>query len=129
MNKFLIFMSMLVGIIIFIVFISAIGNPDTKKASQNEAKWALNKATLGEKYPYTIDDLILRCEFTNQNDKTLALWLEDSEGNKYGLNGNAQTKFLNDKKYKGYSDLILKENKSDLYSGKEAENICLKTGE
>ncbi len=129
MNKFLIIMSIIVCFFVFLVFISSSENTDTKKASQNEAKWALNKATLGEKYPYTIDDLILRCEFTNRYDKSLAIWLEDIEGNKYGLNGSAKTKFLNDKKYKGYSDLILKENKSDLYSGKEAENICLKTGE
>lgn len=129
MNKFLIVISMLVGFIILLVFISTTENPDTKKASQNEAKWSLNKAIFGEKYPYTIDDLILRCEPTNLQNKTLALWLEDIEGNKYGLNGNAQTKFVNDKKYKGYSDLILQENKSDLYYGKEAESVCLKTGE
>lgn len=126
MNKFVIITSMLVGFFVFIVFISA---TDTKKAPDDGAKWALKKDDFGEKYPYKIDELILRCEPTNRTNKTLALWLEDIEGNKYGLNGNAQTKFSNDKTYKGYSDIILKDKMNDLYSIKEAEIICLKTGE
>lgn len=63
-------------------------------------------AKYGKDYPYTIDNLTLKCE----ND---AVWVEDSALNKYALNGLANNKFQGRSDYKGYTNIILKQGKSD----------------
>ncbi len=60
----------------------------------------------GEEYPFTIDNLTLKCE--NQ-----AVWVEDKALNKYALNGLADGKFQGRGDYKGYTTSILLPNKTD----------------
>lgn len=65
----------------------------------------LTIAEFGEKYPYTIDNLRLLCEKN-------AVWLMDSKGYKYPLNGSAINEF---KGLRGTKDIkqILKSNRED----------------
>lgn len=95
---------------------SKISNPN------DEAKWLLTENEFGEKYPYTVDQLSIYCQKE-------AVWLEDVEGNKYALNGIAKSFLKGDKKYKGGTDLILKQGMPDLYSPTEALGFCLRIGE
>ena len=60
----------------------------------------------GEDYPYTIDNLTLKCD--NQ-----AVWVEDTALNKYALNGLAYSKLQTLPDFKGYSAEILIKGKSD----------------
>lgn len=71
--------------------------------AENEAKHLITKEKFGENYPFTIDNLTLKCE----ND---AVWVEDSEHNKYALNGLADTEFKGREDYKGYTTSIEKPN-------------------
>lgn len=124
------FTSSLFKIVFFLVIgtivLCCISSKDSDK--KDVVSWSLKESIMGEKYPYTIDDLILRCEPISGVNNGVAIWLETIEGDKYGLNGNAQIKFSKDKSYKGYSDNILKNGKSDIYTPEEAEKYCLKTG-
>lgn len=71
--------------------------------AENEAKHHITKEKYGEDYPFTIDNLTLKCE----ND---AVWVEDAALNKYALNGLANTRFQGRGDYKGYTTSIEKPN-------------------
>lgn len=60
-------------------------------------------AKYGEAYPFTIDNLRLKCEDG-------AVWVEDEALNKYALNGLANGKFQGRGDYKGYTTSIEKPN-------------------
>ena len=73
----------------------------------------------GEEYPYTIDNIKIKCE----DD---AVWVEDSALNKYGLNGLAENKLKNRKDYKGYTNPnnILIEGKTDSWVLNKGFELC-----
>lgn len=75
---------------------------------------------LGEKYPYTIDKLELKCSPVN------AVWVETESGEKYSLNGNAMNLLKNDPLYKGTTSLILKANKTDIEILNKGFEACKK---
>lgn len=83
----------------------------------------ISVADLGENYPYTVDKVRIQCAANYSN----AVYIEDESGNKYALNGNAHqyfTKIKPDKNYKGYTNDILKDGKSDVQILKMGLNIC-----
>ncbi len=92
------------GLFILILIIGLIGATsdgafdDSNSASDPSI---LTKEKFGENYPYTIDNLKLKCENN-------AVWVEDSTGNKYAVNGLAFSNLSNDPKFKGYTTEISK---------------------
>ena len=112
MNKlfkyFLITIASIAGLFVFIAIIGIIScaldngfSDEIESIPEN----LINKAKYGEKYPYTIDNLELKCEDN-------AVWVEDSSGNKYAINGLAYIRFtqLGEESFKGYTKDILKTN-------------------
>lgn len=92
--------------ILFVVILSIAINEDNKKIDKNPQILTIEK--YGEEYPYTIDNLELKCSPVD------AVWVETKEGDKYALNGLAMNKFSKDPSYKGTTNLILKPNKGDV---------------
>lgn len=72
----------------------------------------------GGAYPYTVDNLILKCE----ND---AVWVVD-RGKIYALNGLASAKFEGLENFKGYTtpENILIKGKSDDNIQKKGFELC-----
>lgn len=70
---------------------------------ENEKKQYITVEKYGEAYPFTIDNLKLKCE----ND---AVWVEDEALNKYALNGLADKLLSGRGDYKGYTTSIEKPN-------------------
>ena len=92
------------GLFILILIIGLIGAASDgtfDETKQKDDPRILTKEKFGENYPYTVDNLKLKCE----ND---AVWVEDSAENKYALNGLASSKLQNDPKYRGYTTEISK---------------------
>jgi len=92
------------GLFILILIIGLIGAASDgtfDETKQKDDPSILTKEKFGENYPYTVDNLKLKCE----ND---AVWVEDSAENKYALNGLASSKLQNDHKYRGYTTEISK---------------------
>lgn len=102
--------AVIIALFLLILIIGIIGaTKDGYMAEQNnsvEDPALISVAKYGKDYPYTIDNLKLKCE----ND---AVWVEDSALNKYALNGLANGKFQGRGDYKGYTNNILKENKNE----------------
>lgn len=102
--------AVIIGLFLLILIIAVIGaSKDDYINGENLPKEDLaliSIAKYGKDYPYTIDNLTLKCE----ND---AVWVEDSALNKYALNGLANNKFQGRSDYKGYTNIILKQGKSD----------------
>ncbi|GEM_PF-5578801 len=88
------------------------------QTTNNENAWLITEDEHPNNYPYTVNYLSCYC-------KDSAVWLEDVEGNKYALNGLAMNLLKNEKNYKGTTNLILKKNKSDLYTPEETLKICM----
>ena len=110
------------GLIMFVLAIAISSeNPKPESAAKDEAAWLIKFWEYGENYPYSIDDLTIMCQAS-------AVWLENTNGDKYALNGIAKSMFKNDKKYKGGTDLILKPGKTDLFTPAEAAQRCLRLG-
>lgn len=86
------------------VYIEPVKTPETQTTQQKTEvndKSYITKEKYGEDYPFTIDNLTLKCE----DD---AVWVEDSALNKYALNGLADSKFRGRGDYKGYTTSIEK---------------------
>lgn len=73
-----------------------------------------------EKYPYTIDNLELKCSPVD------AVWVETQNGDKYALNGLAMNKLGKDPQYKGTTNLILKKEFTDVEFLTKGFDICKK---
>ena len=124
-NKFLktfakIFCSIVAILAILVIAICL--TPDNKKeetTQTNNAQYLIKENEHGKNYPYTKDDLMVVC-------KKSAVWLEDVEGNKYALNGIAKNMLKSDSKYKGGTDLILKNGMVDLYTPNDALKFCIR---
>ncbi len=104
----------IIAIIILPVFVSMATKKDPNIISAN---------SMGENYPYTIDNVRIQCAANYSN----AVYIEDESGNKYALNGNAHQYFMQikpDKNYKGYTNDILKDGKSDAQILKRGLNLC-----
>lgn len=93
-------------LIIICIALNFLPEPPKTENTPKEDPALISVAKYGENYPYTIDNLKLKCE----ND---AVWVEDSALNKYALNGLANGKFQGRGDYKGYTNGILKENKNE----------------
>lgn len=92
------------------------------QTQNNEAAWLIVEHEHGQNYPYVKDTLTLYC-YNN------GVWLEDVDGNKYALNGIAINLLKNNQQYKGTTEKILKQGKSDLYTPDEAMQHCLNLSE
>lgn len=103
-------------LIIGIIGATKDGYMNSENTTQEDSS-LISTAKYGETYPYTIDNLKLKCE----ND---AVWLEDSALNKYALNGLANGKLQGRGDYKGYTNSILKENKSEADILSKALEFC-----
>lgn len=109
--------SMLVVFFLFFVIVMIAATSDeTPKEPEN----LLSVAKYGEKYPYTIDNLELKCSPVD------AVWVETQNGDKYALNGLATNKLNNDPQYKGNTNLILKKGFSDIEFLNKGFDICKK---
>ena len=111
-KKILITIAILYGF--FMILMLFAQNGDNTKNNPN----LLNIEKLGEKYPYTIDNMELKCSPIN------AVWIKSESGEKYALNGNAINNLKNDPKYKGTTNLILKQNKNDFDILQQGFKIC-----
>jgi len=72
----------------------------------------LSSLNMGDSYPYTIEKIKLQCI----SDYPDAVYIVDTNNNKYAVNGNADiyfTKIKKDPKYKGYTTNILKNKMTD----------------
>lgn len=92
----IIFMLVLIVIMLFVD-----NGSISASTTDNPSKITVEK--YGEKYPFTIDNLVLKCE----NE---AVWVEDDALNKYALNSLADRKFSGRDDYKGYTTSIEKPN-------------------
>ncbi len=95
---------------LFFILCSIIGltgalNQENITVQNIEDNSILTKEKYGEEYPYTIDNLRLKCE-------NYAVWVEDSALNKYALNGLADAKFQGRRDYKGYTTEIQDKTKT-----------------
>lgn len=81
--------------------------------------YIITKEMYGDDYPFTIDNLKLKCE----ND---AVWVVDDKGNIYALNGLASAKFEGLENFKGYTtpENILIKGKSDDNIQKKGFELC-----
>ena len=72
--------------------------------NNNKNNNTITKEQYGDSYPYTIDNLELKCN-------GYAVWVVDSNGYKYALNGQAYSELQQngDTKLKGYTNLISKD--------------------
>ena len=68
-----------------------------------DSSYRITQKEYGEYYPYTIDNLKLKCSGQ-------AVWVEDDSGNKYAVNGMAYAELSQkgDEKLKGYTTAISK---------------------
>ncbi len=110
------FISVLVAFFIFFVIVMIAATGENSKVSAN----LLTVAKYGEKYPYTIDNLELKCSVD-------AVWVETKTGDKYALNGLAINKLNKDSQYKGDTNQILKNGFSDVDFMFKGFDICKKS--
>lgn len=97
----------IVGLFILFFIVGIIGMtlfPNNTSSTPNiDDPTKISIAKYGDSYPFTIDNLTLKCE----ND---AVWVEDKALNKYALNGLAYNKLNGRGDFKGYSTIIEKPN-------------------
>lgn len=89
-------------IILGIILVLFVGDTDKTSSTKVTTRPDLvNSEIYGEKYPYTVENLTLKCE----NE---AVWLVDDNNNLYAVNGLAAGKLSGESNYKGYSTEISK---------------------
>lgn len=87
--------------LIFMILMFAAMNNEDKNPN------LLTVEKYGESYPYTIDNMELKCSLS-------AVWVETQSGEKYALNGLAINLLKDDPLFKGDTKQILKPNKTDI---------------
>lgn len=105
-------------IILAIIILPVIVSITTKKDPN-----IISIYSMGKNYPYTVDNVRIQCAA----DYPAAIYIEDKSGNKYAVNGSANqylTKIVPDKKYKGYTSEILKNNMTDAEVLQMGLKIC-----
>ena len=107
-------------LVVFFLFFTIVMIAATSDETPKEPENLLSVAKYGEKYPYTIDNLELKCSPVD------AVWVETQNGDKYALNGLATNKLNNDPQYKGNTNLILKKGFSDIEFLNKGFDICKK---
>ena len=107
------FISVLVAFFIFFAIVMIAATSESSKEPAN----LLTVAKYGEKYPYAIDNLELKCSVD-------AVWVETQAGDKYALNGLAINKLNKDSQYKGDTNQILKNGFSDVDFMFKGFDIC-----
>lgn len=107
-------------LVVFFLFFAIVMIAATSDETPKEPENLLSVAKYGEKYPYTIDNLELKCSPVD------AVWVETQNGDKYALNGLATNKLNNDTQYKGNTNLILKKGFSDIEFLNKGFDICKK---
>lgn len=110
-----IFIGLGIAYVFFAVILGAT-NTHTKKEIENPN--LLTVAKLGDDYPYTIDNVELKCSPVD------AVWVETRSGEKYALNGLAMNLLKDDPSYKGDTNQILKSNKTDFDFLNKGFEIC-----
>lgn len=107
-------------LVVFFLFFAIVMIAATSEETPKEPENLLSVAKYGEKYPYTIDNLELKCSPVD------AVWVETQNGDKYALNGLAANKLNNDPQYKGNTNLILKKGFFDIEFLNKGFDICKK---
>lgn len=107
-------------LVVFFLFFAIVMIAATSDETPKKPENLLSVAKYGEKYPYTIDNLELKCSPVD------AVWVETQNGDKYALNGLATNKLNNDPQYKGNTNLILKKGFSDIEFLNKGFDICKK---
>lgn len=97
-----------------ILMFAATSNDEPENKNSN----ILTIREYGDKYPYTIDNLELKCSPVN------AVWVETTSGEKYSLNGNAMNLLKSDSTHKGSTNLILKKDKTDIEILNKGFELC-----
>lgn len=107
-------------LVVFFLFFAIVMIAATSEETPKEPENLLSVAKYGEKYPYTIDNLELKCSPVD------AVWVEAQNGDIYALNGLAMNKFNKDPRYKGNTKQILKKEFTDIEFMIKGFDICKK---
>ena len=108
-----IFIALGVFYLIFMVLMFAAMNGEDKNPN------LLTIEKFGENYPYTINNVELKCSLS-------AVWVETQNGEKYALNNLGANYLKNDASYKGTTNLIMKPNKTDFDFLNKGFEMCKK---
>lgn len=102
-KKFAMPASIILAIFILLIIVSIATKKDPN---------IISVADMGDNYPYTVDNVRIQCAANYPN----AVYIVDKLKNKYALNGNAHQYFTQikpDENFKGYTNDILKDGKTD----------------
>jgi len=88
---------------VLFVIVSFLPDPEKTETVPKDDPSEISISKYGDEYPFTIDNLKLKCE-------SGAVWVEDGAKNKWALNGLADGKFQGKGDYKGYTAAIEKPN-------------------